>query len=111
MCGSAADETQSPGVCWRSCVSAASRADVQQPDVAWPWPASQVTSSKGWAGMARAFGSPPSMTSASFLIKRIYERYLAPYEQVCGVGGGVGWGMPREGRGCLVSLLVVPVGV
>lgn len=42
----------------------------------------QVTASKGWAGLARTFGSGPSMTSASFLIKRIYERYLAPYEQV-----------------------------
>jgi hypothetical protein len=46
--------------------------------------------------MARAFGSSPSMTSGSFLIKRIYERYLAPYEQVgpgrgdqCGLSSGV----------------------
>ncbi len=47
----------------------------------------QLTSSKGWAGLARTFASSPRMTSASFLIKRIYERYLAPFEQV-GSGSG-----------------------
>jgi hypothetical protein len=45
-------------------------------------PASQLTASKGWAGLARTLGAPSTMTNASFQLKRLYERYLLPYEEV-----------------------------
>eukprot|EP00210_Caulerpa_lentillifera_P007118 g6810.t1 len=42
----------------------------------------QVCLKKRWASIGRCFNPPTSMTNLSFHIKRIYEKYLLPFEQL-----------------------------
>lgn len=46
----------------------------------------KVCLKKRWASIGRCFNPPASMTNLSFHIKRIFERYLLPFEQVTAFG-------------------------
>ena len=60
------------------------------PDLHLMWMAvTQVCLKKRWASIGRCFNPPSSMTNLSFHIKRIFERYLLPFEQVSGTSGTV----------------------
>eukprot|EP01023_Acetabularia_acetabulum_P028981 TRINITY_DN2736_c0_g2_i6.p1 TRINITY_DN2736_c0_g2~~TRINITY_DN2736_c0_g2_i6.p1 ORF type:complete len:323 (+),score=40.05 TRINITY_DN2736_c0_g2_i6:182-1150(+) len=55
----------------------------------------QVCREKAWAKIGREFNPPSTMTNLSFHIKRMYERYLLPYEQVKFPEGAMMWRNPQ----------------